>query len=185
MRGSRPGAKPSPGLSSVFEGTRWAGGSRAPHEGGGWKIPTGVMGTPALLPGTPAPPSASGRPHPQDRYPARPAGRDALGDRPESRAPTGRPAPPGVRHPGAWRAGGGTSETRASARPRAAAEVPRAGAGPRASRQQPPASEATAAGLEALSCGPAPPGRAATCPSGGAGVGGPRRWEQVRGRGRS
>ena len=127
----------------------------------------------------PSPPSRPGR---------------ARGPPREPRAHGTAPPPlPQVRHPGAWRAGGGTSETRASARPRAAPEVPRAGAGPRASRQQPPASEATAAGLEALSCGPAPPGRAApprpgraaTCPSGGAGVGGPRRWEQVRGRGRS
>lgn len=194
MRGSRPGAQPSPGLSSVFEGTRWAGRSRALHEGGGWKIPTGVKGTPALLPGTPAALSASGRPHPQDRYlvDARPAVRDTLGARPESRAPTGlAPATPSPASRGPAR----RRRDQRDAGLRAAWSGPGSaagGAGPRASRQQPPPSEATdaAGGAEprprpARESGPAPAGRAAACPSGGAGVGGPRRREPVRGRGRS
>lgn len=132
-------------------------------------------------PGTPAALSGLGRPHPQDRYlvDARPAVRDTARGPPRGAArPRDWLPRPRVLPPGARRAGGGTSGTRASRgleRPRSAA----GGAGPRASRQQPPPSEATdaAAGAEprprpARESGPAP-ARAAACPRKGAEWAGP------------
>lgn len=170
MRGSRPGlAQPSPGLSSVFEGTRWAGRSRLSTKAAGGRIPTERDGH-ACPSGPPAALSASGRPPPtQDRYlvdarPSRPGHTQGPPREPRAHG-TGSATPsPASRGP-AHRRDQRTGLRAAWSGPRGSAAGGEGGA-TWASRQQPPPSEATdAAG--ALSRGPAPPGRAAPPRPGG------------------
>ncbi|XP_032327136.1 zinc finger protein 70 isoform X1 [Camelus ferus] len=123
-----------------------------PAQGDGLRSPRHASCGPQQLHGL-------GWPHPTGRCPpgfsfllcapanARPAGTcwgTAWSPAPTRRTPPNPSLHPGAPRPDSYPRRGGTSETRASARPRAAPEVPRAGAGlralglPRAPRQQPP-----------------------------------------------